>query len=342
MKTLTLIAIAGLQLIVLGFMAGQREWISRTGHTVYLRTAPVDPRDVMRGDYVRLNYDFSRVPRSLCRGKLAEADFSRVPADAVVYAVLSEDDAGVGRLEYLSQDRPAGGLYLRGRTERSWLTDLLPVHYGLEAYFVEQGKGDTIERGRNREGIQVPLEIRAAVSPAGIAVLKGQRWSALGIGLDVETKQRPNDHGPREAYPASATIRLMNASSNDLAIVDLPGDRSLALLPDAAGQGHWRWAPQDTNAPAPSAECVFVLKPGQVHGIRVNLGDPRWSVLNEDRGSQYSHPTAIAAVRHDLGARFRFEYRPPDASQCRHLPHANLIWHGALPCRAFNAVGRID
>ena len=51
-----LLAVAA-QLLVLAWMAGEREWIFRTGQVVYLRTAPVDPRDLFRGDFVRLHYE---------------------------------------------------------------------------------------------------------------------------------------------------------------------------------------------------------------------------------------------------------------------------------------------
>ena len=66
MKNLVVMVAIALQVVVLFFMAGEREWVVRTGRTVFLRTAPVDPRDVMRGDYVRLNYEMSRVPHVQC------------------------------------------------------------------------------------------------------------------------------------------------------------------------------------------------------------------------------------------------------------------------------------
>jgi uncharacterized membrane-anchored protein len=54
-KTFIILAVI-LQLVVLAYMAGEREYILRRGKVIYLRTAPIDPRDLFRGDYVRLNY----------------------------------------------------------------------------------------------------------------------------------------------------------------------------------------------------------------------------------------------------------------------------------------------
>ena len=58
---LILIAVL-VQVLILGWMAGEREWIVRTAPTVWLRTAPVDPRDLFRGDYVTLGYEISTIP----------------------------------------------------------------------------------------------------------------------------------------------------------------------------------------------------------------------------------------------------------------------------------------
>src|SRR5438552_1531405 len=117
MKAKILIGCVALQLLLLAVIAGQREWVRRTGRVVYFRTAPVDPRDAMRGDYVRLSYDLSRVPRELWRGPLPShsTSFAEVPRDTRVYALLQLQDDGVAQLVSLGLDRPPGGLYLRGR-----------------------------------------------------------------------------------------------------------------------------------------------------------------------------------------------------------------------------------
>ena len=59
-KTFIVVAVL-MQILVLVYMAGEREYILRNGKIIYLRTAPIDPRDLFRGDYVRLNYEISRI-----------------------------------------------------------------------------------------------------------------------------------------------------------------------------------------------------------------------------------------------------------------------------------------
>jgi uncharacterized membrane-anchored protein len=48
-------------------MAAEREYIVLTGKTVYLRTAPIDPNDPFRGQFVRLNYEISTIPKDLTK-----------------------------------------------------------------------------------------------------------------------------------------------------------------------------------------------------------------------------------------------------------------------------------
>ena len=80
-----IVALVLSQLGVLGYLAGQREWVRQRGEQIYLRTAPVDPRDPMRGDYVRLSYGLNSVDLAQYRGKTAGTALSRGTA---VYALL--------------------------------------------------------------------------------------------------------------------------------------------------------------------------------------------------------------------------------------------------------------
>ena len=188
------------------------------------------------------------------------------------------------------------------------------------------------------------MEMKVAVSPGGLAVLQDHRWCALGIGLNLTTTNLPRNAGPIRQRNLAADIRLLNASSNDLAIVDRPGGRSLALVPDSQWQENpWGWSQADQPLPAPEASQVIVLKPGQVHTIHVPFDDPYWSVLGQPpRGSTNRAPVKLVDVDQDWRSRFRFEYRAPDRAACANLPNAALIWHGRLPTRAFQPAGVVD
>ena len=337
MRKRTILA-AALQVLALAYMAGERELVVSMGRTIYLRTAPVDPRDVMRGDYVRLNYEISRVPQFMLRGSLSQSDSSDGKSrDRRVYAHLQESANGVAELTGLSDSPPASGLYIRGRLEPSW-GGQTQVRYGLEAYFMEQGKALELEQGGARNGVQSPLEMEVAVGRNGLAVLKGYRWPALGASLELETVSLPRTNHAASRQLKGAKVRLVNTSTNDLAILDLPGARSLALADASFEVAGWVWSPPTEPPSKPKPEDVVILKPGAEHTIRVVFSDQRWTVeKGQSANANEKGKKSLAELSQDYSAQFRFEYRPPDAVQCKGLPHEALIWHGRLSTRAFNA-----
>ena len=57
---IVLFSVVGLvQMMLIALMVIDRMSILREGAEVMLQTRPVDPRDFLRGDYVRLGYDMS-------------------------------------------------------------------------------------------------------------------------------------------------------------------------------------------------------------------------------------------------------------------------------------------
>ena len=343
MKTLAIIAAAALQVAALAYMAGEREWVLRTGRVVYLRTTPMSPQDAMRGDYVQLNYEIAQVPVSLCRDGLAGRRLApgAVPLDTRVYASLRENEDGLAEIVSLSDRRPGGGLFLRGYADRPWEWgggSWRRVRYGIEAWFMQQGKSAKLEEASWRKGAEVPLEMEVAVSPSGLGVLKGYRWARLGIGLDLDfPPQKDAAENGRRGLPRAATIRLLNAGDKDLAVVDLPGGRSLGLAPDQQWtENPWRWVHEGEAQPQPAPQDVIVLKPGQAHKIRLDFKDPVWSVVKGGTPrSAKAGPKPLSQATDDYSATFRFEYRPPDRAACKGLPNADLIWHGRLPTSTF-------
>ena len=67
---LTLVIVALAQTGVLAGMVVDRVRLLKTGREITLPIVPVDPRDLFRGQYVRLGYDISRIPVNLLEGPL--------------------------------------------------------------------------------------------------------------------------------------------------------------------------------------------------------------------------------------------------------------------------------
>lgn len=155
---------------LVGAMIADRASILAGGREVRLPVVPVDPRDLFRGDYVVLSYPISRLELAT----LAHAD--ETERGDTVYVSLVPDGAG-WRATGLHAKRPKDGLVLQAQvTFRAKPTTgpcpkpcgAVTLAYGLEKFFVPEGKGRAIEDQRNAQKV----EVDAAVAADGRAVLK--------------------------------------------------------------------------------------------------------------------------------------------------------------------------
>jgi hypothetical protein len=166
-----LIAAVLFQVLVLFGMMAPRGTTLMTGDTILLRVVPVDPRDLLRGDYVTLGYDISRVPAGGVQGLFTHPQGGKAGysvAGRVVYVTLvPEPDAQHYRGGPVSINPPGPGVkYIRGT-----LADEFRIRFGIESYFVQEGKGKEYEDAiRSRR-----LSAEVALSPDGSAVLRGLR-----------------------------------------------------------------------------------------------------------------------------------------------------------------------
>jgi uncharacterized membrane-anchored protein len=317
-------------------MAGEREHILRNGEIIYLRTAPVDPRDLFRGDYVRLNYEIS----TIAAGHLPAGHSAGLAKGQKVYVKLKENSSGLYELDQVSMTEPPTGIYLTGRSPHHYRHRLrghpLRLNYGIEAYFVQQGKGRRIEqRLGSRNQLQVPLEMQIAVGRNGKAVIKGHRWSPIGMGLRVLRTPPANPQVPVEPLSAKVALTLANASETPLALVVLPDDCAFALETSQSAKNQWVLVNNPCDSSPSGAGEVQVLQPGEETIFEFDFSDERWFVSSESAA-----PVEIGTL--DWSERFRLVYRPPAEAACRQLENRDLIWHGYLPSRAFHGRGRID
>lgn len=339
MRRWAILAVVAAQVLVLVWMAGEREWIYRTGQVVYLRTAPVDPRDLFRGDFVRLQYEINDVRRDDLGPGVAEPPGERRRHE-IVYTRLRPAGEGLYEAAGASATRPAEGLYLRGRTEESWrMGSRGPAHfmvkYGIEQFFVEQGSGHGIEKRRGtRDALQVPMEVEVAVASSGKAVIRGYRWSRLGMKLEVLRRPAPRPRNAAAAAgPLSPKLRVTLANTSDapLTVFDTAEHCTFHLVPASRTTEPYPAAPSACTAEPPVPQPI-ALAPGETHSVEIDLSEPRWYVVPDDKALE------IGALRRPL--QFRIEYRAPDAALATDVSPA--AWRGRLASQAFNASGVID
>ena len=347
MRTWLAIAVVVAQVAVLGFMAGQREWIVRHGRTVSLRTAPIDPHDPMRGEYVSFDYEIAHIPQALCRGETATwfGKTGRPSEDAlrdrVVYVAIAPDDAGVAELCEVSDRCPADESFLRARVV-GVNAGQLDVRFGAEALFVQQGKAADFEKAVAAKA-GVPVDVDLAVSRSGIAVMKGYRWEPLGLTIALDRAPPPEHGSPAERTPPRQTLRgltveLKNHGDKPVAIVALPEGRSFRLLRNERwGENPYEWAAEPAPEPSLESKMVRVLAPGETYREHIDLMSPHWFVRDVKHSG--APPLPMASVKDPWTASFRLEYAPPMARACAELPNANLIVHSRIRSRAFAPLG---
>lgn len=146
--------------VILGGFIGFKEFTVRAGQEVLLKTLPVDPRDLFRGDYVILRYDMSRVDIS----KFSSSSVFGV--NDAIYAVMEKDADGYGKVTNFSREVPQGKLFIKG-VVRYVNGSNIQAEYGIESYFVPAGKGYAIEQKRGNG-----VDAKVSVDNFGNAIIK--------------------------------------------------------------------------------------------------------------------------------------------------------------------------
>jgi uncharacterized membrane-anchored protein len=124
-------SVVGLQAMFLLAWAGWHEHVRSTAPVVRLKTVPVDPRDLLRGDYMILRYEISAapLPANDAPGRSPRGEF---------WVVLEPRD-GYHVAAGTSWTPPAvqPGRY----AVKGWRGERGGVDYGIETYYVPEGKG---------------------------------------------------------------------------------------------------------------------------------------------------------------------------------------------------------
>ena len=166
--------LAAVQIGFLAWMIQGRASILRNGTEVLLKVEPVDPRDLLRGDYVRLGYEIGDLPVSLIANR---PDGAASTQGGDIHVRLKKQDDGYWRAVVASLGTPLdnppaeGEVDLRGAVAPGWSLDeasTVRVDYGMERYYLPEGEGLAIERDMRVR----PFGILAAVDEDGTPQIK--------------------------------------------------------------------------------------------------------------------------------------------------------------------------
>ena len=176
---LRIVIVIALQSAALLVMVGMKQYTLSTGAPIVLKTEPIDPRSLFRGDYVRLNYAISRLPidklagdRTFERGdtiyvllRQGEEFWEAVSLHHAPPPVAQKQIAIKGRVEFINQQN-----FLRQSTPVDPIKTI-NVKYGVENYFVPEGEGRVLERPKPGETVSIRLVVDRNGNAAIKAVL---------------------------------------------------------------------------------------------------------------------------------------------------------------------------
>jgi len=156
---------------VLAYMVVDRVRLLKSGREITLPIVPVDPRDLFRGEYVRLGYAVGTVPVRLLEGPAPREN-------EAFYVVLEKKPDGVWQsvkvTSSMPQETSPDRIVLKARAAYGWAAGgsayaSVRVRYGIESYFVPEGQGRKLEALAREKKLATLL----AVDARGNAAIKG-------------------------------------------------------------------------------------------------------------------------------------------------------------------------
>lgn len=118
-----------LALVVINFQIYQKEQTLKNGQTVLLELAPVDPRSLMQGDYMRLRYAMA-----------AKIKNSLEPKGRIILEIDIEKRGTFSRMD---DDTP-----LAEHEQRLLYRDRNGLRLGAESFFFEEGQASRFDKAK--------------------------------------------------------------------------------------------------------------------------------------------------------------------------------------------------
>lgn len=161
-----------IQVLILISMTIQPIMTNILGTEITIKTDPLDPRDVFRGDYVRLNYEISSIPLNLLDEDILKltnineqyGEFGDLFGKDL-YVALKEDN-GFYTVDKVTLEKPKDGIYLIGKYAYSIWNETkeenvkaIRVEYTLDNYFVPENTGKDLEEASSKGQVIAKVKV---------------------------------------------------------------------------------------------------------------------------------------------------------------------------------------
>lgn len=197
-RQLGFLGVAIAQLATISFLYAEPAWTMMHSPVITLKTLPVDPYDMFRGEYAQLKYEMNDAPYqlsyqpdkpvyvTLSRNKDKHKAFIAKNGDTWQQRnEFTRDNTGASdtntskwqdndwRVVNFSHEKPEASsdeVVIQGRNAASWwdyrLSGSSGLVFGIERFYMQEGKSRELE---NRGG---QLQVEVAVNPKGKAIIK--------------------------------------------------------------------------------------------------------------------------------------------------------------------------
>ncbi|MEP3427357.1 MAG: GDYXXLXY domain-containing protein [Roseibium sp.] len=131
--------LALIQLALISIPLADRLQVQMSGQDVTLELIPVDPRDLLRGDYVIITLAIGQLPAEL-------PGTNGFTSGDTIYVELQPNADGVAKpVKAASERRKLGPMSIAG-TVVTATAEQINVDYGIDAFFLPEGEGLEVER----------------------------------------------------------------------------------------------------------------------------------------------------------------------------------------------------
>ena len=174
-----LVALA--QIAFLGWMIAGRAAVLRNGQEIVLKVEPVDPHDLLRGDYVWLGYEISTIPTNQITNIRPGQEWAE---ESWLYVRVKKGDDGYWHLLSASFDAPlatapaAGEADIKGHVYAGQGLNpdtSIRVDYAIDRYYVPEGEGLEIQEDMRVRSFGVLVALASDGTPQIKALLDGDK-----------------------------------------------------------------------------------------------------------------------------------------------------------------------
>ncbi|PIC57391.1 hypothetical protein CSV80_08920 [Sporosarcina sp. P12(2017)] len=162
-------------IILLLAMTWKPLYTVNTGETITLETVPVDPRDILYGDYVSLQFAIEEFSKEDLDPALIKEFSKHDTGKLTVYAVLQLEEGDLYGLKTVTHKKPSDGLFLKGDMyyygeldideNQMYFANFLP-----DRFYVAENTGMQLEDLSRKGKLLADIKVRG-----GFAVLEDVR-----------------------------------------------------------------------------------------------------------------------------------------------------------------------